>query len=75
MRGRKRTADDADVAGGRREGGCDRDARVRRSDGAGGSEARAMDAEEDVLKVRCEEEAGARAVFSACFSRFWYFLV
>lgn len=54
MRGRKRTADDADVAGGRREDGDDSSARARRNDGVGGSETtRAVDAEEDVLKVRC----------------------
>lgn len=53
MRGRKRTADDADVAGGRREDGDDSGARARRSDGVGAAEPRAVDAEEDVLKVRC----------------------
>lgn len=53
MRGRKRTADDADVAGGRREDGDDSGACARRSDGVGAAEPRAVDAEEDVLKVRC----------------------
>lgn len=58
MRGRKRTADDADVAGGRREDGGESGARVRRSDGVGAAEPRAVDAEEDVLKVRCEDAVG-----------------